>query len=78
MSAAVNKTRNAHLSLLHEVPPALRQLLKEARFEWATWNASWRHADTRAEITLAELREHLDEGWLRQRIREALGARPAS
>ena len=62
-----------HLALLHQVPIGLRQLLKDARFEWATWNASWRHAETRAEITLAELSEHLDETWLRQRIREALG-----
>jgi hypothetical protein len=64
-----------HLALLHQVPLGLRQLLKDARFEWATWNASWRHAETRAEITLAELSEHLDESWLRQRIRDALGAR---
>ena len=78
MPKAAKTTRPAHLALLHEVPPALRQLLKDARFEWATWNASWRHAETRAEITLAEVRDHLDEGWLRQRIRDALGLRPAS
>jgi hypothetical protein len=68
-------TGAGNLALLHQVPPGLRQLLKDARFEWATWNASWRHADTRAEITLAELRDHLDEAWLRQRIRDALAPR---
>jgi len=64
----------ARLGMLHQVPEALRQLLKEAGFEWAAWNASWRHAVSGAQVTFAELRDHLDEAWLRQRIAESLRA----
>jgi len=64
----------ARLGMLHQVPEALRQLLKEAGFEWAAWNASWRHALSGAQVTFAELRDHLDEAWLRQRIAESLRA----
>ena len=64
----------ARLEMLHQVPATLRHLLKEAGFEWAAWNASWRHAVSGAQITFAELRDHLDEAWLRQRIAESLRA----
>ncbi len=66
--------RPARLGLLHQVPPDLRHVLKEAGFGWAAWNASWRHSDTGAAITFAEVRDHLDEAWVRQRIVEVLAA----
>jgi len=66
--------RPALLGLFHQVPPDLRHVLKEAGFGWAGWNASWRHPDTGAAITFAEVRDHLDETWVRQRIAEVLGA----
>ena len=65
--------RMGRLGMLHRVPVNLREVLKEAGFEWAAWNASWRHADSGAEITFAEVRDH-DEAWLRQRIAEVLHA----
>ena len=68
----------ARLGLLHEIPPDLRQLLKEAGFEWAGWSASWRNAVSGTEIPFAEVREHLDETWLRQRIVDALAGAKSS
>ena len=67
-------TRDGLLGALHRVPAPLRQTLKDAGFEWAAWNASWRHALSGAQVTLAELTEHLDEEWLRQRIIDVLAA----
>ena len=66
--------RIARLGMLHQVPPTLREILRESGFGWAAWNASWRHADTGAAITYAEVSDHADEHWLRARIAEVLGA----
>ena len=71
------RSAEARLGLLHQVPESLRQTLREAGFEWAAWSASWRHAVAKTEIPFAEVREHLDEEWLRQRITEALAAAKA-
>ena len=58
--------------MLHQVPGPVREILKEAGFEWAAWNTSWRHPGSGAEITFAEVRDHCDEEWVRQRIVEVL------
>ena len=70
----IENERIGRLGLLHQVPLALREILREAGFGWAAWNTSWRHAESGAAITFAEVSDHPDEDWLRARIMEVLDA----